>query len=204
MRRSKADAKVTRIRILDAAGKLFASHGIARTRLSDVATLAGVTRGAIYWHFKDKEALIEAMMDSVGAPTDAALEALSNTDNPEILSLSSLRDIIIDAFERTNQLPALEQITRFVFRYSLCNETEALTIRINRDRDLAIVRLTRFLSNAQQAGLIKSELNPHCLAIHVRTHIVGLFHHHLSTPPPGLSTEYVTASLDLLLDGLKP
>ncbi|RNL63472.1 TetR family transcriptional regulator [Zhongshania marina] len=203
MRRSKADAEVTRARILDAAGKLFASQGITRTRLTDVANEAGVTRGAIYWHFKDKEALIEAMMDSVGAPTDAALEALSNTQKHEIVSLNMLKEVIVDAFERTNQLPALEQITRFVFRYSLCNESESLTNRINSDRKLAITRLQRFINNAQKAELVRADLSAECLAIHIHTHIIGLFHHHLSAPPPRLSAEYVATSLDLLFEGIK-
>ncbi|CAA0082534.1 TetR family transcriptional regulator [Zhongshania aliphaticivorans] len=203
MRRSKADAEITRARILDSAGKLFAIQGITRTRLTDVAAEAGVTRGAIYWHFKDKEALIEAMMDSVGAPTDAALEALSNARKDEILSLNMLRDVIVDAFKRSNQQPALEQITRFVFRYSLCNESESLTNRINSDRKLAITRLQRFISNAQKAELIRADLSPECLAIHTHTHIIGLFHHHLSSPFPGLSAEYVATSLDLLFDGIK-
>ena len=196
MRRSKADAEVTRARVLDAAGKLFAIQGITRTRLTDVASEAGVTRGAIYWHFKDKEALIEAMMDSVGAPTDAALEALSNTQKHEIVSLNMLKEVIVDAFERTNQLPALEQITRFVFRYSLCNESESLTNRINSDRKLAI-------NNAQKAELVRADLSAECLAIHIHTHIIGLFHHHLSAPPPRLSAEYVATSLDLLFEGIK-
>lgn len=203
MRRSKADAEVTRARILDAAGKLFASQGITRTRLTDVASEAGVTRGAIYWHFKDKEALIEAMMDRVGAPTDAALEALSNTQQHEIASLNMLKEVVVDAFARTNQQPALEQITRFVFIYSLCNENELLTKRINRDRNLAITRLQRFFNNAQQAKLVRTDLSAECLAIHTRAHIIGLFHHHFNAPPPGLSAEYVANSLDLLFEGIK-
>lgn len=203
MRRSKADAEITRARILDAAGKLFATQGITRTRLTDVASEAGVTRGAIYWHFKDKEALIEAMMDSVGAPTNAALEALSNTKQHEIASLDMLRNVIVDAFKRTKELPALEQITRFIFRYSLCNESESLSKRIKNDRKLALTRLQRFIRNAQQAKLIRADLDPECLAIHMHTHIIGLFHHHLSNPPRDLQAEDVETSLDLLFEGIK-
>ncbi|MBW2939657.1 TetR family transcriptional regulator [Zhongshania aquimaris] len=203
MRRSKADAEITRARILDAAGKLFAIQGITRTRLTDIAGEAGVTRGAIYWHFKDKEALIEAMMDSVGAPTNAALEALSNTKKNEIASLDMLRNVIVDAFKRTNELPALEQITRFIFRYSLCNESESLNKRINNDRKLALTRLQRFIRNAQQAKLIRADLEAEYLAIHMHTHIIGLFHHHLSNPSRNLTAEDVATSLDLLFEGIK-
>ncbi|CAA0087047.1 HTH-type transcriptional regulator TtgR [Zhongshania aliphaticivorans] len=204
MKRCKADSEQTRSSILDAAGEIFAQKGITRTRLTDVASAAGVTRGAIYWHFKDKEALIEAMMDRVGAPTDAALEALSNRQDSEIQSLDMLRDVIIEAFIRTNQLPALEQITRFVFRYALCNESESLNARIDQDRELALDRLQRFFSKAQKAGLVKKDINPQCLAIHIRAHILGIFQHHLNTTPTGLSVEYVAASLDLLFEGIKP
>ena len=55
MRRSKAEAEATRESLLTAAEQLFAEQGIGSTRLSDVASAAGVTRGAIYWHFKNKD-----------------------------------------------------------------------------------------------------------------------------------------------------
>ena len=38
---------------------------MARTTLADIATLAGVTRGAIYWHFSNKADLVQAMLDTL-------------------------------------------------------------------------------------------------------------------------------------------
>ena len=40
--------------LLDAAELVFHAHGVSRTSLSDIALQAGTSRGAIYWHFKDK------------------------------------------------------------------------------------------------------------------------------------------------------
>ena len=48
VRRTKEEAQETRSQILEAAEKAFYERGVARTTLADIATLAGVTRGAIY------------------------------------------------------------------------------------------------------------------------------------------------------------
>jgi len=73
-RRSKQDALATRHALLDAAEHVFLSQGVAGTSLNDIAQYAGTTRGAIYWHFKDKADLFNAMMDRVVMPMQCALE----------------------------------------------------------------------------------------------------------------------------------
>jgi TetR/AcrR family acrAB operon transcriptional repressor len=73
-RRSKEDALATRHALLDAAEHVFLSQGVAGTSLNDIAQYAGTTRGAIYWHFKDKADLFNAMMDRVIMPMQSALE----------------------------------------------------------------------------------------------------------------------------------
>jgi AcrR family transcriptional regulator len=203
MRRSKADAEITRCSILDAAADLFAKQGISRTRLDDIASSAGVTRGAIYWHFSDKESLIAAMIDRVSAPTEAAMEAL-NTAETDTPSLDTLKQVVVDAFSRTYNTPAAAQITRFILRYALSDETALLNAHIERNRQISFAHIQRFIEKAQTAGLVTSELRPECITNHIRSHITGLFHQHLSSPPPGISPDDVAASMDLVLKGLSP
>jgi TetR/AcrR family acrAB operon transcriptional repressor len=74
VRRTKADAETTRHQILDAAEAQFLARGVAHTRLQDVAVAAGVTRGAIYWHFQDKAELFNAMMERALLPCEGAAE----------------------------------------------------------------------------------------------------------------------------------
>ena len=73
---TKQEAQITRERLLDAAERVFEARGVARTSLAEIAQAAGVTRGALYWHFKDKAALFNAMLDRVALPLSAELEAL--------------------------------------------------------------------------------------------------------------------------------
>ena len=73
VKKTKADAELTRQHLLDKAELLFLERGVSRTSLQDIATAAGTTRGAIYWHFKDKADLFNAMMERVTLPLEQTL-----------------------------------------------------------------------------------------------------------------------------------
>ncbi|MBX3605980.1 MAG: TetR family transcriptional regulator [Piscinibacter sp.] len=73
-RRTKADAQRTRERILDMAEQEFHRRGVSHTSLDDIARAAGVTRGAIYWHFRDKNDLFHAMLARVALPLQDAIK----------------------------------------------------------------------------------------------------------------------------------
>ena len=90
VRRTKEEAAATRDSILDAAEILFAKHGVSRTTLQHIATAAGVTRGAIYWHFVDKGAVFSAMMQRATMPMDAAVKLAGERADTD--PLQSLRN----------------------------------------------------------------------------------------------------------------
>ncbi|UST54131.1 TetR family transcriptional regulator [Comamonadaceae bacterium OTU4NAUVB1] len=78
-RSTKQEALATRNRLLDAAEVLFQAQGVSQTSLQQIAQQAGATRGAIYWHFKDKADLFNAMMERVKLPLEAAGQAAGAT-----------------------------------------------------------------------------------------------------------------------------
>ena len=73
VRRTKQEALETREKLLDAAETLFQREGVSRTSLQQIAQEAGVTRGAVYWHFKDKAELFDAMMRRATMPLELRL-----------------------------------------------------------------------------------------------------------------------------------
>jgi TetR/AcrR family acrAB operon transcriptional repressor len=109
VRRSKADAQATRNSLLDAAEHLFQERGVSRTSLNDIAVAAGTTRGAIYWHFKDKADLFNAMMERVTLPLEESLQcaAAAHAQCPVV----ELRLAMLEALRKT----ATEAQTRRVF-----------------------------------------------------------------------------------------
>ncbi|MHC4045910.1 TetR/AcrR family transcriptional regulator [Bradyrhizobium sp. 23AC] len=71
-----ARARERRTAIVDAAMEEFIARGFAATRLDDIAKRAGVAKGTIYLHFKDKESMFEELVRIVIVPVVARLTAL--------------------------------------------------------------------------------------------------------------------------------
>ena len=78
---SKAEqSEQTRRALLDAALELFAEHGYANTSTEEVVRRAAVTRGALYYHFRDKAALFTAVYEKQSVASSsrrAAAQALT-------------------------------------------------------------------------------------------------------------------------------
>jgi AcrR family transcriptional regulator len=69
--------QVTRTRLLDAAETLFGDRGIHRTSLDEIATAAGLTKGAIYANFGSKNDLVAAILERKLSGDDPADPAMS-------------------------------------------------------------------------------------------------------------------------------
>jgi AcrR family transcriptional regulator len=86
---SRRDPGARRQAILEAALTVFTSEGFAAAKLDDVAEKAGVAKGTIYLHFKDKQDLFEQMVREAVSPVIARLEALAQI--PEVPAEMVLR-----------------------------------------------------------------------------------------------------------------
>jgi TetR/AcrR family acrAB operon transcriptional repressor len=65
-RKTKAEAEQTRHRIITCSRQVFCRAGVTNTSLEEIAKEAGVTRGAVYWHFKNKADLFLAVRAETG------------------------------------------------------------------------------------------------------------------------------------------
>lgn len=143
-RRTKEDADATRNSLLDAAERVFYEKGVSRASLSDIARAAGATRGAIYWHFKDKVALFNAMMDRVTHPLEqVGSKSASMATLPPLERLRSMVDFV----QRTI---VQDERTRRVFEIAL--------YRVEYVNDLAAVRDNHIEGCADFCALIEGEL----------------------------------------------
>ena len=107
-RRSKEDALATRNSLLDAAEQVFLRKGVAGTSLNDIAVAAGTTRGAIYWHFKDKADLFNAMMDRVAMPLQSAMASVEEA--PQGDPLPRMKKALREALRQTVTDPQTRRV----------------------------------------------------------------------------------------------
>jgi TetR/AcrR family acrAB operon transcriptional repressor len=107
-RRTKEDALATRSSLLDAAERLFQQQGVSGTSLQDIAAAAGASRGAVYWHFKDKADLFNAMMERVTLPLENAIER--SRGQPGEDPLPRLRAALLAALRRIAADPQTRRV----------------------------------------------------------------------------------------------
>ncbi|OZI36222.1 TetR family transcriptional regulator [Bordetella genomosp. 1] len=75
VRRTRAEMEATRATLLATARRFFAERGYADTSMDELTAHAGLTRGALYHHFGDKQGLLAAVVAEIDAETDARLLA---------------------------------------------------------------------------------------------------------------------------------
>ncbi len=140
-RRTKEEAQATRSALLDAAECVFLQQGVSRTTLADIAHAAGVTRGALYWHFKDKADLFNAMLDRVTSPLDADWQSLKQRGGDLLVAWQahlqhSLHQIAHDAQTRRVLQIAMQKVehggemSKVVERYLQIRRSQAECERI--------------------------------------------------------------------------
>ena len=100
----------TRHSLLDAAELLFQAQGVSRTTLNDIARKAGTSRGAIYWHFKDKADLFNAMMQRVTLPLEQAFEFEYPFAEQNIDPLERIRKILANVFNQVVTDPRTRRV----------------------------------------------------------------------------------------------
>ena len=131
VKKTKADAELTRQHLLDKAELLFLERGVSRTSLQDIATAAGTTRGAIYWHFKDKADLFNAMMERVVLPMEQALQSAASTASTGTGSpLQHLMNTMLAALHATVHDPQTRRVFEIAtHKVEYVEELQAVALR---------------------------------------------------------------------------
>ncbi len=178
-RRTKEEALETRNKLLDAAEHLFQAQGVSHTSLQDIARRAGATRGAVYWHFKDKADLFNAMIERVTLPMETSLNqedgSLDTGNGPGIDAIQRIRRATIDALSRI----VTDAQTRRVF--------EVATQKVEYIEELQAVRLRHLAVRHGFLSKIEKSMDAACLQIGLK----------LAMP-----TAMAAQGLHALLDGL--
>lgn len=99
MRKTKTEALKTKEHLMLAALETFYRKGIARTSLNEIAQTAGVTRGALYWHFKNKEDLFDALFQRICDDIENCMSK-DTENNAEGQSWAVFRRTLLHFFER--------------------------------------------------------------------------------------------------------
>lgn len=200
-RRTKEDALVTRDLILDAAERVFQRRGVSRTSLQEIAQDAGLTRGAIYWHFQNKSDVFDAMMQRVTLPMAATLQAPPEAEAAD--PLQHLRRTLASAFYQTVHDAQVQRVFEIAsHKVEYVDELQALRERHIADRDSCLSDLNRLLALAVERKQLSAGVPVRVATIGLHALIDGLMHNWLLDP---LAFDLETTgaqAVDAYLEGL--
>ncbi|MGT2706770.1 TetR/AcrR family transcriptional regulator [Streptococcus panodentis] len=102
--RDVKDPEVRRAEIMDAALQLFAQKGYLKTRTQDIIDKVGISRGLLYYHFKDKEDILYCLIEKNSEPLLRRLEKISyQADLPVKEKIKSFMEATLISDEQITQ-----------------------------------------------------------------------------------------------------
>ncbi len=201
VRRTKKEALATRESLLDAAELVFQAQGVSRTSLNDIAHKAGATRGAIYWHFKDKADLFNAMMDRATLPLEQAFDAGDKFRDAD--SLARVRAGLRACLARI----AGDERTRRVFevathKVEYVKELQAVRARHLTVRNEFLTRMRLGLAQAATEQGVDMRVSPSVAAHGLHAIVDGMIQNWLLEPEGFELTATCEPVIDVYLSGL--
>lgn len=200
-RKTKEEAQATRNRILDAAEEVFHRKGVSHTSLVQIASAAGVTRGAIYWHFKNKADLFDAMIERLIAPWEAMAAELELLRAGEPLDWA--RSVAMYVLERLTRDPHYQRVLEIAWhKCEYVGEMAEI-----RDRHLEcghryIGMMEGALRKAKGLGQLPEHVDPHQAAVGLLALMDGLIVNWTLEPKLFPLAEYAGPIIDCYLKGL--
>jgi len=191
----------TRSRILTAARRVFAAKGYAGASLDEVAADAGLTKGAIYWHFASKgEVLLTLMEESRKRQTHTlpiAIRQWTEADDPTAALTTVLKDQM-ELCLRHQEWPRL--LVEFL--------AESRDPQV-RERFQALTRkrmeiIAEAIAQAQQRQLLRTDVDPFVVAVLLTNLLDGLQQWSLVDPVALEPASLAPAFAALLWPGLAP
>jgi len=186
VRKTKAEAAETRRQIILAAIDAFYECGVSKTSLDEIARRASVTRGAVYWHFKNKldifEALYDELHESAADSILADLNELDDLDNPAADPLHRLEqrctELLVDVQENPRKHAIL---SLFFLKCDYSGEMEIFLEKQRQGKLRNIELFTRYFNRAISQGQLAENTNARTLSVALSCYLTGIVYEVLRT-----------------------
>lgn len=197
-RKTKEEAFKTRTTILDAAIELFAAQGVSSTTLAQIAKQASVTRGAVYWHFDNKEDLLLALKEKLFEPFQELDKQLADPEVEDPLGL--LFRAQLEFFKSIKDKPMTLKLLRiFLTKYEQTANIEQVFLNQANCHLDGLNKIEKVLTKAIEKNQLSPDFNIRLGALATISFTDGLIHNWIMFPD-AMSIE---EDLPALLEGLR-
>jgi TetR/AcrR family acrAB operon transcriptional repressor len=201
-RKTREAALATREQLLDAAQHVFREKGVGHTTLAEVADAAGVTRGAIYWHFRSKAELFKAMVERAELPMDAALEELAEGGHDD--PLGQARDLALRALLHLATSERTQAVFDIVFlRCEYTADLLPVQEQHLKERALCINRCAEAFRRAVKKGQLPADTDVGLASRGLYAFVGGLMRDAVESPRDHDLAACAPPLIDLFFEGLR-
>ena len=200
MRKTKEEAAITRDTLLKAALAIFSRKGFAATTLGNIAEEAGVTRGAIYWHFGSKAELYNALLQEYNN-LGGQLMQKAVSEGGSLLDI--LRRIFVyqmSAVEMDFALRAMMELT--LFKTENVPELEDIRRQQIASTRTLVASIAAALQQGIAAGELRSDIDSQEMARAFLAYQNGLIYLWLQDPSSFSLKDRAPALIDVYLEGI--
>lgn len=170
----RVDAEATREALLDAAEAVFYERGVARASLEAIARRAGLTRGALYWHFDGKADLFRQLLERVRMPYEELVREIP-ADQRTTSRLDEIRLACLQALERLGQ-PRYRRIHSILLhRCEFFDDINPTGLMAQMSRQGIESTKERF-EQAADNGELRDGLDPETANLMLHNLLRGIFH----------------------------
>ncbi|QEM82429.1 TetR family transcriptional regulator [Halomonas binhaiensis] len=200
-RRTKAEAAETKEALLDAAEQVFLEVGVTRASLEQISRCAGLTRGALYWHFRNKEDLFRAMINRVSIPFQ---ELISGLDDPTLADrpLDAIR-LACHAGARQLDTPRHRRVHGILLHH--CERTSSFDPMSIKDEFVCETHhtLLQHFREAYSKGQLREDLTPELATDIFHYSLSGMFWEWLRAPEAFSLSQRGPVLIDKLIDMMR-
>jgi TetR/AcrR family transcriptional regulator, acrAB operon repressor len=200
-RRTKDEAMRTRENILAAALDVMSQKGYSRMTFVDIAREIGHTKGAVYWHFKNKRTLLIELIKEF----HDRREDLVAANAPALSSLDNLREHFVERTRVVMQDPVCRKIAFFLsFQMEWTQELlEAANESLDELRKDLFTQVVDVLEQAKRRGRLKDSIVPAEAAVILISLWKGLFANDVGGYANMDLLKCVEQSFDWIINGMR-
>ncbi len=176
VRKTKENAELTKQSIIHAAREVFLARGVSRTTMEHIAAHAGVTRGAIYWHFKNKIDVFHAMREQVFLPLIDRMDDTLLTSGSES-PLACIENFLLGTIQVLDESIETRQIYEIMMiKCEYVDEFSDVLQQILSNCSGITEKIALTYERASTKGELREGLDPQELAKDTNLFFTGLLH----------------------------
>lgn len=167
MRRTKEESEATKERIIEAALYIFLEKGYSETSIEDIVKPLNLTRGAFYWHFKDKDEVFKSIIQKEHSQRLESLNSIQFDKPDEMSRLKKVMANIIDTFYDNERFRSFIKLRWFRVEQDPYKFSVPVTEEMNTATQSLIIGI---LESADKKGLLAGGAAP----LDIKSHLIAL------------------------------